>query len=228
MIRNFLNSIILAVVIICSIQLAQAQTDDSALLEKLIKITSVGHPFRQDLRDLLKLPAPDLAQVGEKFDPVLAENTQLTAEQKQFVKANYAKIAAIINERMLVVTGKYVKFQDWLTAFLTQTYSKELTQDEMREWITFFEQSEGQLVLKTIFAIPQSTDSDSQALMQKFEKTPIGLKFIKFFGGSLDTHIQAKLSEVEPPLKEEYRKLMEPVELNKLFNQFVAENYKKS
>jgi hypothetical protein len=225
--KNSLICLILSVItIISGTQLAQAQTDPK-LLEKLIKVTSDGHPFRKDLKDLLTLPAPDPAKVAEKFDPALAENTQLTAEQKQFIKANYDKLGLIVNDKMVVVTGKHVKFGDWLTAYLTQTYPKELTPEEMQNWITFFEPSEGKLILKTIFTIPQPTDADSQALMQKFEKNPIGIKFISIFGDALNTYIQAKMGGVEATVKGEYEKLLLPAELNKMFNQFVAENFKK-
>ena len=225
--RQLLKCLILAVVIVGGAQFVLAQKTDPQLLAKLIEVTSSSHPFRQAVPDFIKPPAPDPAKVATRFDPVLAESTELTADQKQFIKTNYSKLALLVNDKLIVAASKHVKLSDWLTAYLTETYSKELTDAQMREWLAYFETSEGKLTLKAILAVPQPTDTESQALLQKFEKAPLGIKFIAIFGSDLNAVIQSKLGEVEATVKEEMAKALSPAELKKIFTQFVSENYKK-
>lgn len=224
--RILLNCFVVAVVISNSAHLIKAQADPQ-LIEKLINVTSSEHPFRRDLPDWIKPPVPDPGTVSARLDPILAENTQLTDNQKQFIKANYHRLAILMNDKALVALNKHLNFSDWLTAYLTETYRKELTTGEMGEWIAYFETAEGKLVLKAILAYPQPTDPENQALLGKFEKTLLGAKFIKIFGDDLDKVIQTRLDEVEAAAKEELERVFSPAEMNRLFSQFLAENYNK-
>jgi N-acetyl-beta-hexosaminidase len=222
-----MSYLIVAIVMMGGLQMVLAQKSDSKLLEQLIKVTSSGHPFRQDLPEWIKPPTPEPKMVAAQFDPALAESAQLTTEQKQFIKANYSKLVLLVSDKMLVAIRKHVKLSEWLTAYLTDAYSKELTESEIREWIAHFGTSEGKLTLKAIFAIPQATDAENQALLRKFVISPLGTKFIEIFGDDLDAFIQRKLGEVEATVKGELEKILSPAEIKKIFNQFVAENYKK-
>ena len=75
--------------------------------------------------------------------------------------------------------------------------------------------------------MPSFSDPETQTQLQSFEKTQIGVAFIKIFGEDLNTYMQSKMGEVEATVKSEYQKLLGPAEIDKLFVQFVAENFKK-
>lgn len=227
MARNVLSYLIVAIVMMGGVQMVLAQKTDPSLLEQLIKLTSSGHPFREDLPEWINPPTPEPKMVAAQFDPALAESTELTTEQKQFIKANYSKLALLVNDKMIVAIRRHVKLSEWLTAYLTDVYPKVLTEADMRVWIAYFETSEGKLTLKAIFAIPQPTDAVNQALLRKFETGPLGIKFIKIFGDDLDALTKRKIGEVEATVKGEFEKILSPAEIKKMFNQFVAENYKK-
>jgi hypothetical protein len=227
MARSVLSYLIVAIVMMGGLQMVLAQKTDPRLLEQLIKVTSSGHTFRQDLPEWIKPPTPEPKMVAAQFDPALADSKELTTEQKQFIKANYSKLALLVNDKMVVAIRKHVKLSEWLTAYLTDVYSKDLTEADMREWIAYFETSKGKLTLKAIFAIPQPTDAENQALLRKFGTDPLGIKFIKIFGDDLDALTQRKIGEVEASIKGELEKILSPAEIKNMFNQFVAENYKK-
>lgn len=210
----------------CLPAVAQA---DQALLENLIELTSSKHTFRSSsLPEHLKPATPEPARVAAKFDPIVDGHAKLTPEQKKFVKANYPKLADIVNTRIVTAASTHMTLGVWMTEYLREAYLRDLTPAEMKTWTAYFKTAEGEKALSAILAYPeQPTDAASVALMEKFAGSAIGSKFLKIFGEDMSKWMDAKIAAAGPKIQPAIVEIFTDASLTKIVDDFVTQNYKQ-
>lgn len=217
-------------------------------VEKLIELTLSAHPSVGMMDKQLSLVPQDEEAKKEAammkqdqtalFNTVLSKNKKLTPAQKKFVKANYDRLGEIVDKHIADIVKANFNFEQWIGESLQQSYTNNFTTEELNDLITFFQSNDGQTVLKLI-----KTSSESQAIAEKggeplhtkaeqasfdnFIVSPLGGKFITALLEEPQLYIETKMKPASAKHQKETFAMLETANLNKVFNQFVAENYKK-
>lgn len=231
---------------------SEAETTDPAtkpiLVEQLTILTFPEHPYvgidylmdsLPGTKEIEAAKAEDRKNRIEDFDAALKLNKKLNAAQKAFVRANYDELIKIADKVTEEVMSKNFHTEEWIREGLIKSYSKNFTLKELNELSNFFYLGEGRMVLKYVRQTQMEelitgnggklnyTESD-KAEHDKFVATPIGKKFITAYLDEAIAYEQSKENAVRYKIPNaDGFAIYEPANLNKLFNKFVAENYKK-
>lgn len=220
----------------------------SASVKTLIDLTFLMHPYVGIEEQLASLPGTKDVKAAEEedrknriagFDEALKVNKKLTPEQKSFVKANYDQLIKIADQITEDAIKKNFPTEQWIKEGLQKSYTAKFTQPELNQLIVYFQGADGQPVLKYIRISQMAqmitgnggtlnfTKAD-KAEHDKFVATPLGKKFINAYLKEAVAYEQSKENAVRSanPNADGFA-IYRPENLNKLFNKFVAENYKK-
>jgi hypothetical protein len=221
---------------------------NAALVKKLVELTHRMHPYVGVEEQLALLPGPagskaeiesDRKNRIEGFEEALKVNTRLTDEQKTFVRANYDQLIKIADKVTEDAINKNFPTELWMREGLRRSYTSKFRAKELNELITYFQGAKGQQVLKYIRISEMAemitgnggtldfTDAD-KAEYDRFAATPLGKKFIAAYLKDAIAYQQRKenAARAANPNADGFA-IYEPANLNRLFNKFVADNYKK-
>ena len=230
---------------------SQAETTDIStkpqLVEQVVVLTFPKHPSVGIDYLLGTLPGTKDTEAAkaearknriEGFDAALKVNTKLNAAQKAFVRANYDKLIKITDKITDDSMKKNFPTWDWIREGLGKSYSAEFTLPELNQLSDIFYAWEGQQVLQYLQQIQRTeiitrnggklkyTDAE-KAQYDKFVATPIGKRFMKAYLDDAIAYAQGKENDVRSKIPNaDGSAIYETANLNKLFNKFVAENYK--
>ncbi len=228
---------------------SNAASMKAASVKKLIDLTLPAHPSVSSYTQTNMPPTDKRAKEAEakvkqmqreKFDNALKGNNELTTEKKLFVKVNYKKLGKIVDKQILDGANADFPVEQWIKESLEQSYTAKFTDAELIGLIAFLQGTKGQQILKYYKnamlsdmsveggGAPLYTKAD-KAETDKFTKTPIGEKFSAAFITDSNTFTTAKLKEVNKngKTKNDAFSILDPANLNKIFNEFVKDNYKK-
>jgi len=232
---------------------AQTQKTNGAMskpasVNKLVDLTFSMHPYVGIEKQLASLPGTKDVKEAEEtarkvrievFDDALKVNGKLTPDQKSFVKANYDRLSTTVDK----ITGDAIKTnfptEKWIKEGLQQSYTAKFSGKELTSLIAFFQGTAGQQVLKYVRISNMAelitgnggkldyTEED-KAEHDKFAATPMGEKFMTAFITDAEAYEQRKENAVRAGNRNaDGFTILEPANLNKFFNKFVLENYKK-
>ena len=173
------------------------------------------------------------------FDDALKANDQLTPEQRSFVQANYDRLIKIVDKITEDAINKNFPTEQWIKEGLQQSYTAKFSLKELNSLIAYFQGAGGQQVLKYV-RISQMAElitgnggkldytAADKAQHDKFVATLVGKKFIAAYLKEAIAFEHQKENAVRSknPNADGFA-IYQPENLNKLFNKFVAENYKK-
>ncbi len=216
-------------------------------VERLANMTYPEHPYVGIEAEIAKLPGTKDIEAGkvtdrknriEGFDAALKVNNKLTADQKVFVKAGYEQLIKITDKVTEEAMNKNFPTEQWVMEGLDKSYSAKFTLKELNDLITFLDTENTNPVLKYIRQTqleqiitgnggkPNYTAAD-KAEYDKFAATPLGKKFIAAFITDTKAYVMSKNRAAQSKPDADGFAIYEPANLNKLFNKFVADNYKK-
>lgn len=234
---------------------SSTQTESSApakskpeAVKRLIDLTHASHPYVGIDEEIAKLPKTKEIKDAEEedrknrievFDDALKINNRLTPEQKSFVKSNYDRLNKTVDQIIDDTIKKNFPTEQWIKEGLQQSYTAKFTFTELNDLIAFFQTTTGQQVLKYIRLTNMAeiitgnggtldyTEAD-KAEHDKFVAGPNGKKFITAFITEAEAYEKRKENAARnrDPNADGFA-ILEPANLNNLFNKFVAENYKK-
>lgn len=216
-------------------------------VENLVDLVFWQHPYVNIEKELEQFTTTKEIKVNnteehnnhlEVFEAALKINKKLTAAQKKFVRANYDKLIKITNKITQDAINLNFRTKQWIQEGLEVTFAKRFNAEELKDLTAFFESVKGEQVLKYIRQSemaelitrkggkPDFTESD-KAEYDKFVATEIGKKFITAYLKETIAFEQEKENKAWAIQNADGFAIYEPANLNKLFNKFVAENYKK-
>ena len=217
-------------------------------VKQLTNLTFASHPYVGIEKELADLPGMKDAEAGriedkknriEGFDAALKVNNKLNANQKVFVRANYDQLIKITDKITEDAINKNFPTEQWIMEGLDQSYSAKFTLKELNDLIHFFDSDNGNQVLKYIRQTQMAdlitgnggkldfTAAD-KAEHDKFAAVPLGKKFIAAFLKEATAYEEGKENAVRSKNTDaDGFAIYQPANLNKLFNQFVNDNYKK-
>ncbi len=220
-------------------------------VENLVDLVFMSHPYVNIEEQIEGLPgtksAQEIKKINEEarrlrfenFDDALKVNKKLTAKQKIFVKANYDRLSKMVDEKIDTTIKLNFRTEQWVQEGLEIIFAKRFTAEEINNLTAFFDSDKGRQVLKYVRLTEMEqlitgnggklalTESD-KAEHEKFIATELGKKFIAAYLKETKEFEALKEGEVRRnvPNADGFA-LLEPINLNKFFNQFVAKNYKK-
>ena len=217
-------------------------------VEQLTNLTNQDHPYVGIEEELAKLPGTKDIEAGkaedrknriEGFDAALKINNKLNADQKAFVRANYDKLIKIVDKITEDAINKNFPTEQWIMEGLDKSYSAKFTLKELNDLIRFLDTENTNPILKYIRQTNMEqlitgnggkldfTAAD-KAEYDKFASTTLGKKFIAAYLNETIAYEQFKENEVRSRIPNaDGFAIYETVNLNKFFNKFVADNYKK-
>ncbi|MDQ3129155.1 MAG: hypothetical protein M3Q99_00135 [Acidobacteriota bacterium] len=219
-----------------------------ASVNKLVDLTYRMHPYVGIEEQLASLPGPaDIKAATEEdrknriagFDDALKVNNKLTSAQKSFVRANYDQLIKIADKITEDAIRTNFPTEQWVKEGLQKSYTSKFTQTELNSLIVYFQGVDGQQFLKYVRLSRMAqmitgnggtvnlTEAD-KAQHDKFAATPLGKKFNAAYLQEVIAYEESKSNAVfsANPNADGFA-IYRPENLNKLFNRFVAENYKK-
>ncbi len=230
------------------VQKTKGEMSKPAAVKKLIELTFRMHPYVGIEAQLASLPGTKDIKAAEEedrknriagFDDALKANNKLTPEQKSFVKANYDQLIKIADKITEDAIRTNFPTEQWIKEGLQKSYTSKFTLNELNSLIVYFQGADGQPVLKYIRISRMAqmitgnggtldfTEAD-KAEHDKFAATPLGKKFNAAYLQEAIAYEESKENAVRSanPNADGFA-IYRPENLNKLFNKFVAENYKK-
>ncbi|MEP6904133.1 MAG: hypothetical protein ABJA66_20610 [Actinomycetota bacterium] len=216
-------------------------------VEQLTNITYPFHPYVGENELVAKLPGTKDIEAGKAedrknriagFDAALKANNKLNADQKAFVRSNYDQLIKITDKITEDAMDKNFPTEKWVMEGLDKIYSAKFTLKELNDLIQFFDTEKDSPVLKYIRQTQLEqiitgnggkldyTAAD-QAEYDKFVATPLGKKWFAAFITDTKAYAQNKNRAAQSIPDADGFAIYEPANLNKLFNKFIAENYKK-
>lgn len=229
----------------------QTNSSKKESVEKLVDLVYMSHPYVNIEKQLEGLPGTKSAQEIEKinaearrqrfenFDDALKVNKKLTAAQKAFVKANYERLNKMVDEKIDATIKLNFPTEQWVQEGMEKIFAKRFTTEEINNLTAYFDSDKGMQVLKYVRQTEMEqlitgnggklnfTESD-KAEYDKFIATELGKKFIAAYLKETEEYEALKEGEVRRnvPNADGFA-LLEPINLNKFFNKFVLDNYKK-
>ena len=216
-------------------------------VENLVDLVFMQHPYVNIEQELEKFPttkdvkaaqAEDRKNRIEGFEEALKVNKKLTSAQKKFVRANYDKLIKITDKITEDAINLNFRTKQWIQEGLEVTFAKQFNAKEVKDLTAFFDSDKGRQVLNYIRQTemaelitgnggkPDFTESD-KAEYETFTATPLGKKFITAYLKETIAFEQEQENKARAIPNSDGFAIYEPANLNKLFNKFVAENYKK-
>lgn len=219
-----------------------------ASVNKLIDLTYRMHPYVGIDEQLALLPGTkDIEAEEEKqranriegFDAALKVNNKLTAAQKSFVTANYDHLIKMTDKITEDAIRTNFPTERWIRDGLKKSYNGKFASKELADLISYFQESRGQQFLKYARLTHMAqmitgnggtvdlTEAD-KAEHDGFAATALGTKFIAAYMKEAVAYEEAQENAVRSrnPDADGFA-IYRPENLNKLFNKYVAENYKK-
>jgi hypothetical protein len=231
---------------------AQTQKTDGAMsksasVKKLVDLTYRMHPFVGIDELLASLPGTQAIKEEEArvrqvrrevFDDALRVNNKLTPDQKSFIKANYDRLNKSVDKIIDDTIQRNFPTEKWIQEGLQQSYTAKFSLQELANLIAYFQGTAGQQVLKYVRLSnmaelitgnggkPDYTEAD-KAEYDKFASNPLGKKFILAFITDAEAYEKRRVNAVMAGKSNaDGFAVLEPANLNNLFNKFVSENYK--
>jgi hypothetical protein len=227
---------------------AETPKTKPAAVEQLIELTFRMHPYVGIDEELAALPGTADIEAEEErvrkvrielFDETLEVNDKLTPDQKSFVKANYDHLIKIADKITEDTINKNFPTEQWIKEGLQKSYTGKFSLKELKGLIVYFQGTGGQQVLKYVRLTEMAemitgnggelnyTEAD-KAEHDKFVATSRGKKFIAAYLQEAIAYEESKENAIRSgnPDADGFA-IYETENLNKLFNEFVAENYKK-
>ena len=230
-----------------------AQTQKSAMtkpaaVKKLVDLTFLMHPYVGIEAQIALLPGTKDVKAAEEedrknriagFDDALKVNNKLTPDQKSFVKANYEQLIKITDKITEDAINKNFPTEQWIKEGLQRSYTAKFSPTELTSLNAYFQGAAGWQVLKYVRLSnmselirgnggePDFTEAD-KAEHDKFAATPLGKKFMTAYIVEAEAFEKRKEEAVRTKIPDaDGFAIYEPANLNKLFNKFVADNYRK-
>ena len=220
----------------------------TASITKLVDLTVKMHPYVGIDEELALLPgAGDVKAAAEKdrqnriagFDDALKTNNTLTEAQKAFVRANYDRLFKISDKITDDAIRSNFPTERWIRDGLSKSFAANFTAVELATLIAYFQQSAGRQYLHYVRVTnmaemikgnggsPDITASE-RSEYERLSTTVLGEKFEKAFMHEAIEYEQAKENAVRgsKPNADGFA-IYKPENLNKLFNKFVAENFRR-
>lgn len=217
-------------------------------VKQLVELTFWMHPYVGIEEQIASLPGTKDIKAEEErvrkeriegFDDALKVNNKLTPDQKSFVKVNYDQLIKIADKITEAAIEKNFPTEKWIKESLLKSYTAKFSLKELNELIAYLQGTSGQQVLKYVRLSNMAelitgnggkldyTEAD-KAELDKFAATPLGKKFINAYLKEAIAYEKSKENAVRSanPNADGFA-IYRPENLNKLFNKFVAENYKK-
>ena len=219
-----------------------------ASVNKLVELTYQMHPYVGIEEQIASLPGTkDVKSATEEdrknriagFDDALKANNKLTPAQKSFVRANYDQLIKIADKITEDAINKNFPTEQWINEGLQKSYTSKFTLKELTSLIAYFQGTAGQQVLKYVRISNMAelitgnggkldfTEAD-KAEHDKFVTTPLGKKFMTAYIVEAEAYEKQKEEAVRTknPDADGFA-IYRQENLNKLFNKFVKDNYKK-
>jgi hypothetical protein len=217
-------------------------------VEKLVDLVFMSHPYINIDEQIAGLPGTKEIKDEEErvrkvrleiFDEALKVNKKLTSKQKAFVKANYERLSKMVDEKIDATISLNFRSEQWVQEGMEKIFAERFTAEEINDLTTFFGSDKGQQVLNYVRQTEMEqlitgnggkldfTEAD-KAEHDKFVATELGKKFITAYLKETNEYEALKEGEVRRnvPNADGFA-ILEPANLNKFFNKFVADNYKK-
>ena len=225
-----------------------ASASKPAAVTKLVDLTFQMHPYVGIEEQLAMLPGPRNVKTEAEedrknrisgFEDALNVNQKLNAEQKSFVRANYDKMISMSDQITETAIRTNFPTERWIKEGLAKSYTGKFTLKELNDLNAYFQDAPGQQYLKFVRLTHMAqmitgnggtvdlTDAD-KAEHDRFIATAMGKKFDDAYLHDTIAYEEAKENAVRAnvPNADGFA-IYQPANLNKLFNKFVAENYKQ-
>ena len=220
-----------------------------AAINKLVDLTYRTHPYVGIEETLNALPGTEDDQdaTGEDrenriagFEEALKVNNKLTPAQKSFVQANYDFLIKMVDSVTATAISKNFPTEQWIKEGLQKSYTSKFTPTELSSLIAYFQGTAGQRVLEYIRVMEMwqlivknggkttNFTEAEKAGYYKFAATPLGKKFMTAYLQETIAYQESKENAVRAanPDADGFA-IYQTENMNKLFNKFVADNYKK-
>ena len=225
-----------------------ASASKPAAVNKLVDLTFQMHPYVGIEEQLAMLPGPRNVKTEEEedrknriagFEAALKVNKQLTPNQKDFMAQQLGQVIPIVDKITETAIRTNFPTERWIKEGLTKSYKSAFSLKELNDLNAYFQDAPGQRFLKYVRLTHMAqmitgnggtvdlTDAD-KAEHDRFVATPMGKKFDNAYMHDTIAYEEAKENAVRAnvPNADGFA-IYQPENLNKLFNKFVAENYKK-
>jgi len=219
-----------------------------AAVAKLVDLTYRMHPYVGVEEQLALLPgSPTVKADGDEerknriagFNDALKVNRQLTPDQKTFVTSNYDRLIKMTDKITEDAIKTNFPTERWVKEGLQKSYTSNFTPSELTRLIAYFQGAPSQQYLKYVRTSNMAqmiagnggtldlTEADKTE-HDKFVGTSLGKKFNAAYLDDAIAYEKSKETVVRSrfPNADGFA-IYEPENLNKLFNKFVAANYKK-
>jgi hypothetical protein len=226
----------------------QTNSSKKEAVEKLVDLVFMSHPYINIDEQIAGLPGTKAIKDEEErvrkvrleiFDEALKVNKKLTSKQKTFVKANYDRLSKMVDEKIDATISLNFRSEQWVQEGMEKIFAERFTVEEINNLIDFFSSDKGRQVLNYVRQTEMEqlitgnggkldfTEAD-KAEHDKFVATELGKKFITAYLKETNEYEALKEGEVRRnvPNADGFA-ILEPANLNKFFNKFVADNYKK-
>ncbi len=226
----------------------QPASPKKEIVEKLVDLVFQSHPYVNIEKQIAGLPGTKDIKAAEAeaskhrfevFDDALKVNKKLTSKQKVFVKANYERLSKMVDEKIDTTIKLNFRNEQWVQEGMEKIFAERFTVEEINNLSAFFASDKGAQVLNYVrqTEIEQIivgnggkldfTPAD-KAEHDKFMATVLGKTFIAAYIKETEEYEALKEGEVRRnvPNADGFA-ILEPANLNKFFNQFVAKNYKR-
>ena len=220
----------------------------AAAVKTLIELTYRMHPYVGVEEQMAALPGSADVKAGTEedrknriagFEEALKISNQLTPTQKSFVRANYDQLIKIADKITEDAINKNFPTEQWVREGLQKSYTGKFTVNELNKLIVYFQEAGGQPVLRYIRISQMAelikgnggtldfTEAD-KAGHDQFAATPLGKKFMTAYLQETNDYEKSKVNAAMSKIPNaDGFEIYRPENLNKLFNKFVADNYKK-
>ncbi len=226
----------------------QTNSSKQESVEKLVDLVFMSHPYVNVEEQIAGLPGPKDVKAAEAedrknriagFDAALKINKKLTAAQKAFVRANYDKLIKSADKITEDAINLNFPTKQWIQEGLENIFAKRFTVEEINNLTAFFDSDKGAQVLNYVRQTNMAeiiignggkldfTAAD-KAEHDKFAATPLGKKFMTAYLQETNDYEKSKVNAAMSKIPNaDGFEIYRPENLNKLFNKFVADNYRK-
>lgn len=215
--------------------------DKTQLINEIVEQTFSAFPLETLEVEIEKVKTESIGKIKDEIPNLLISraeaNTDFSAEKKAAIKAKVPEFGERFGNKITEVITKDLDVSRWIKEALAENFTKNFTVAELKKVNSFITGENGRVFFEAVKKLASAkiegrnseiddTITDKQAVqIEKFMKSPLGVKFMDFFGKDTETILNQKIENWSEDMLKNLEESMENGELGEMLKQFIIENF---
>ncbi len=240
-VKMLISMVVLMVFATFSYSQTAASADKDQLIAEIVEQTFSAFPMEVFETEIEKAKTQGVGKIKDEIPQLLISkaeaNPDFSVEKKAAIRAKVPEFGERFGDKVTEVISKDLNITLWIKEAFAENFAKNFTVAELKKINLFMKGENGRAFFEAvkeqasakIDGRTSQTDSnitDKEAIdIEKFMKSPLGVKFMDFFGKDTEAFLDRKIENWSNNMLKNIEESMKTGELGEMLKQFIVENF---